>query len=56
MEKEIVAQCLSSVNFQFYSSSEIKDLSVKEISNPQTFDTLLNPNPGGLYDSCLGII
>lgn len=54
MEKEIITQTISAVNFQFYSSEEVRALSVKEITNPQTFDLLLNPNPGGLYDNALG--
>lgn len=54
METEIVTQTLCSVSFEFYNNTEIKKLSVKEIDNAQTFDTLLNPNPGGLYDSALG--
>lgn len=54
METEIITQTIGSVNFQFYNSEEIRSLSVKEITNPQTFDLLLNPNPGGLYDNALG--
>ncbi|KAL9101677.1 MAG: hypothetical protein Q9163_003098 [Psora crenata] len=46
--------CIGSVDFGFLSSEEIKGLSVKRILNPLTFDTLLHPLPGGLYDSALG--
>ncbi|KAJ8306316.1 hypothetical protein KUTeg_016861 [Tegillarca granosa] len=52
--EEIPVQRLHSVNFRFYSSKEIKSLSVKEITNSQTFDTLLHPTAGGLYDAALG--
>ncbi len=37
-----------------YTSSEIKKLSVKEISNPQSFDAIGQPTIGGLYDPALG--
>ena len=49
-----VASYIGSVNFGFLSSAEIRALSVKKIQNPDTFDTLLHPTPGGLYDSALG--
>lgn len=45
---------ISSVEFGFLASQEIKALSVKRITNPTTFDTLLNPVPGGLYDAAMG--
>ncbi|KAL1310935.1 hypothetical protein AAFC00_001158 [Neodothiora populina] len=49
-----VSSGIASVEFGFLSSEEIKALSVKRITNPTTFDTLLNPVPGGLYDAALG--
>jgi hypothetical protein len=49
-----VSSAIGSVDFAFLSSAEIKALSVKSIQNPLTFDTLLNPVPGGLYDPALG--
>jgi len=49
-----VPSAIGSVDFGFLSSSEIKSLSVKKIENPTTFDTLLHPVPGGLYDPALG--
>lgn len=45
---------LSSVRFLTYSGDEIKKMSCKKITNPNTFDSLLHPNIGGLYDSALG--
>ena len=51
---EAVTHDLHSVKFRFYNKEDILRLSVKEISNPQTFDTLGHPNVGGLYDSALG--
>ncbi|VDP10594.1 unnamed protein product [Soboliphyme baturini] len=44
----------SGVSFGIYSSEAIKAISVKEISNPRTFDDLQHPVMGGLYDSALG--
>ncbi|OBT40626.1 hypothetical protein VE00_08369 [Pseudogymnoascus sp. WSF 3629] len=49
-----VSSAIGSVDFAFLSQDEIKRLSVKAIQNPTTFDTLLNPVPGGLYDPALG--
>lgn len=49
-----VSSAISGVEFGFLPSEEIKALSVKRITNPTTFDTLLNPVPGGLYDAALG--
>ncbi|KAL8939012.1 MAG: hypothetical protein Q9216_003586 [Gyalolechia sp. 2 TL-2023] len=49
-----IASHIGSVDFGFLSSEEIKTLSVKRIVNSTTFDTLLHPVPGGLYDTALG--
>ena len=45
---------MSSINFLSLSSEEAKRLSVKRLTNPTTFDDLLHPNNGGLYDQSLG--
>ena len=45
---------ISSVSFTSYSAAEIEKLSCRKVFNPETFDTLLHPNPGGLYDPALG--
>jgi DNA-directed RNA polymerase I subunit RPA1 len=49
-----VSDAIQGVDFGFLSSQEIKALSVKRIYDSTTFDTLLNPTPGGLYDPALG--
>ena len=49
-----IASYIGSVDFGFLTTEDIKALSVKRIQNPVTFDTLLHPVPGGLYDSALG--
>lgn len=49
-----VASCIGSVDFDFLFSEEIRALSVKQINNATTYDSLLNAVPGGLYDSALG--
>jgi len=49
-----VASYIGSVDFGFLSSEDIHGLSVKRVLNPTTFDTLLHPIPGGLYDAALG--
>lgn len=49
-----VSSQLGSVSFGFLSSADIRALSAKQITSATTFDTLLNPIPGGLYSSELG--
>jgi len=49
-----VVSSVDSVEFTFLSADEIRAFSVKRIENDSTFDTLLNPVPGGLYDPALG--
>ncbi|MCJ1295657.1 hypothetical protein MMC34_007221 [Xylographa carneopallida] len=49
-----ISSLIGSVDFGFLSSEDIKALSVKKIQNSDTFDTLLHPTPGGLYDLSLG--
>jgi len=45
---------LQGIKLSLYSPEEMKKLSVKKITNPETFDALLNPSFGGLYDPALG--
>ncbi|KAI5864165.1 beta and beta-prime subunits of DNA dependent RNA-polymerase [Durotheca rogersii] len=49
-----ISSTIDSVDFDFLTPAEIKAISVKRIENPTTFDSLLNPVPGGLYDPALG--
>lgn len=49
-----VASALESVEFTFLTPEEIRSISVRQIENDTTFDTLMNPIPGGLYDPALG--
>lgn len=49
-----IASYIGSVDFGFLESEDIKSISVKRIQNPTTFDSLLQPVPGGLYDPALG--
>lgn len=45
---------ISSLSFSAYSAAQLTSMSVKKITNPETFDSLLHPNLGGLYDPALG--
>lgn len=45
---------ITSVDFGFLNSDDIKKLSVKQIVSPDTLDKLQHPIPGGLYDLALG--
>ncbi|KAM3537715.1 hypothetical protein ARSEF1564_009361 [Beauveria bassiana] len=49
-----VSSEVESVEFTFLSPAEIEAVSVKRIENESTFDSMLNPVPGGLYDPALG--
>ncbi|KAI1193393.1 hypothetical protein F5X97DRAFT_314486 [Nemania serpens] len=49
-----ISSAIDTVDFDFLSPVEIRAISVKKIENPTTFDSLLNPIPGGLYDPALG--
>jgi DNA-directed RNA polymerase I subunit RPA1 len=46
---------LGGVNFSYYKSKEIRDISVKEITNPVAFDQLSRPLNNGLYDPAMGV-
>lgn len=45
---------VSAARFTTYTGDEIRKISCKKITNPNTFDSLLHPNLGGLYDPALG--
>ncbi|KAF2218814.1 hypothetical protein BDZ85DRAFT_307063 [Elsinoe ampelina] len=49
-----IVSAIKGVEFGFLGSEDIRALSVKRVTNPTTFDTLLNPVPGGLYDAAYG--
>ena len=51
--KEIVNR-IEHVQFGYYSSEDVRRLSVKEIKNPIAFDQLQRPLANGLYDPSLG--
>jgi DNA-directed RNA polymerase beta' subunit len=49
-----VGSHIAGVSFGFLASKDIRALSAKRITGATTFDTLLNPVPGGLYTPELG--
>ncbi|OLN92167.1 DNA-directed RNA polymerase I subunit [Colletotrichum chlorophyti] len=49
-----ISSSVETVEFTFLTEEEIRSISVKRIENDSTFDNLLNPVPGGLYDPALG--
>ncbi|KAE9573016.1 DNA-directed RNA polymerase I subunit RPA190 [Colletotrichum fructicola] len=49
-----ISSSVETVEFTFLTEEEIRAVSVKRIENDSTFDNLLNPVPGGLYDPALG--
>jgi len=53
-EKAVLGHEITRVSFSFYTTEEIRRLSVKQITNPVLLDTLNHPNKGGLYDPALG--
>ena len=48
------SSAIQGVEFGFLAAGDVRALSVKRITNPTTFDTLLHPVPGGLHDGALG--
>ena len=49
-----ISSAIQGVEFGFLSAQDVRALSVKRITNPTTFDSLLHPVPGGLHDAALG--
>ncbi|KAK9479521.1 hypothetical protein V1514DRAFT_351304 [Lipomyces japonicus] len=45
---------ITEVEFGYFTAKDIKNLSVKQITHPQVFDSLGHPISGGLYDLALG--
>ena len=55
-DQSILRHEVQSVEFGFYSTDEIRALSVKQITTKLAFDPLANAVLGGLYDPALGPI
>ncbi|ODV90235.1 hypothetical protein CANCADRAFT_103917 [Tortispora caseinolytica NRRL Y-17796] len=51
-----VGSRISKVDFRFLSPEDVRKISVKQIVNPQVFDSLGHPISGGLYDLALGAV
>jgi DNA-directed RNA polymerase I subunit RPA1 len=51
---ELPTRRLKGVHFSSFSTAETKQLSVKELTNPVSFDSLQHPTIGGLYDPAMG--
>ncbi|XP_022089266.1 DNA-directed RNA polymerase I subunit RPA1-like [Acanthaster planci] len=51
---KIANKRMQSVTFSSYSSAELCHLSVKEVTNPRSFDELGHATSGGLYDPVFG--
>ena len=49
-----VSSTVSEVGFGLLSADDVRSVSVKAITSPLTFDTMLHPVPGGLHDAALG--
>jgi DNA-directed RNA polymerase beta' subunit len=49
-----VSSAIAAVDFGILAADDVRSLSVKRITNPTTFDSLLHPVPGGLHDAALG--
>lgn len=51
---EVPSKVLDGMKFTCYNSDEIRKLSVKEVTNPQSLNSLLHPTENGLYDPVFG--
>jgi len=54
VDNEIVSHRVHGLNFSTYSEEEIKQLSLKNIYQIETFDCMCHATSGGLYDLELG--
>lgn len=54
--KRHVLHQIENVSFSFYKSSDIRKISVRQITYPVAFDSLQRPVAGGLYDPALGVL
>lgn len=45
---------ITDVEFGYFTAQDIRNLSVKQITHPQVFDSLGHPISGGLHDLALG--
>ncbi|EGG19637.1 RNA polymerase I [Cavenderia fasciculata] len=50
----VVSNEVSGATFSFYTSEQIRKISVKQITEPDAFDIIGNCVSGGLYDAALG--
>jgi DNA-directed RNA polymerase I subunit RPA1 len=50
----LLTSSIVGAGFSFYSDDEIRRMSVKRLTNPQTFDSFGHPTPDGVYDKALG--
>ncbi|ETW83790.1 hypothetical protein HETIRDRAFT_314577 [Heterobasidion irregulare TC 32-1] len=49
-----VPSTVTSISFSFFTTEDVRRISVKQITNPILLDDLNRPNVGGLYDPSLG--
>ena len=52
--KEVTTREVVAVRFGMLTDDEVRRLSVKRITSPVTYDTLMNAVPDGLYDAAPG--
>jgi DNA-directed RNA polymerase I subunit RPA1 len=54
MDTALIHNTVEAVAFSFYTPEQIRNLSVLQLTEPTTYNLLLQPNAGGLYDQALG--
>ena len=54
MIDEPISSSLNGAQFSYYTADEIRQLSVKQITNPMAYDQLNRPIKGGICDPALG--
>uniref|UniRef100_A0A915J3T8 DNA-directed RNA polymerase n=1 Tax=Romanomermis culicivorax TaxID=13658 RepID=A0A915J3T8_ROMCU len=55
LEYRTPSSYIDNLSLRIFTNEEILSSSCKEICNPQTFDQLMHPVEGGLYDPAMGI-
>lgn len=51
---DIATHSVEGISFGFYTTDEVRKLSVKRISNPISLSRNMTPLEGGLYDPAMG--
>lgn len=55
VQEKLAETRITAMRLLLMTNKAKKDLAVKELTNPVSFDNLQNPTRGGVYDPALGL-